>query len=633
MEPLSFDFPTDDTQDIARYQSFSQANERLANLQPIDYYFAEHVCQVLGTHNALVFHLAIACHQHLQNGHTCLPINEVANTYLGQAFDEHEQSISHQGYLIPQPHVIDETLARFPELSSGESLMVLHNQHLYLRRYYLFEQQLSQALSDKRAIVQGEDQNLIKQVIGQLFQENHTDTETIDWQKIAVANALNKNFVVIAGGPGTGKTYTVTKLLAALIMLHQKQSSAERLNIALSAPTGKAAQRLSESIVDAIDGFKGNIDLDVLSDIPTDAQTIHRLLGVRNNDVNFKHNQDNLLPVDVLLVDEASMIDLALMTRIFRALPAHAKVILLGDADQLPSVASGSVLADIAPRPHQGYTQQNTKFLTHVLDQNLSGLCAKDQTNTSDHLTILQHSRRFDGQGGIGVVAKRVIEGDAKAAWQRLENDPSNQVSLMRSSTDNWLTSMAEKYYRPLLTESDIEVAFKQLAMFRILVAMRKGDFGVERLNQRIIEYFINAQFIDGSQAFKKQPMYHGMPIMITENHHKMGLYNGDIGLVWQQNGQLVVLFEQSQGYKSVIPSRLPSFEVVYAMTIHKTQGSEFNHVLMALPDANQHKLLTRELLYTGITRAKKQLSIVSSMETWQQGVKAQVVRHSQLVL
>ncbi|QOL24945.1 exodeoxyribonuclease V subunit alpha [Thalassotalea sp. LPB0316] len=613
------------------YSSFQQASNMLADLQPIDYFFAEHVCQTLATTNALVFHLAIATHQSLQQGHSCLPLSVVAERTMWQIKDSEALENEKAGFSFGSLAELTSVLGQFPELLEHTAMLVLDNQHLYLRRYYLFEQQLRQYLTAKLNNHNNISTEQIKSVVNQLFTESAE--QAIDWQKVAVANALNKDFVVIAGGPGTGKTYTVTKLLAALIMLHQQTEANARLNIALTAPTGKAAQRLSESILAAIKGFTGQIDQAVLDEIPSQAQTIHRLLGVRPNSVNFKYHQDNLLPIDVLLVDEASMIDLALMTRIFRALPNHTKVILLGDADQLPSVASGSVLADIAPRPHRGFSPQNSAFLSTVLAQDVTSLTAKDPSRTSDHLTILQHSRRFDGQGGIGVVAKHVINGEAKASWQRLVDDQSGQVGLITQANMSWLDQHIQQYYQPLLTMTDISQAFAQLSQFRILVAMRKGQLGVENINELVVKHLVEQQLIDAGQAYKKSPLYHGMPIMITENHHKLGLYNGDIGLIWQQGEQLVAIFEQVDGFKTVIPSRLPSYELVYAMTIHKTQGSEFTHVLMALPENTNNKLLTRELLYTGITRAKKQLSIVGDFDVWQQGVQAKVVRYSQLTL
>lgn len=611
------------------YANYRVASSALAEIQAIDFYFALNVCQTLNTSNSDIFHLAIACHQALQNGHSCLPIDLVAGKRLWQSGEDYSDE-EKPGFSFSDKTTLLAELNKYEALNTHNAMMVLDNEHLYLRRYYLFERQLEKAIKVKLSETSQTNVEATAAVVTELFP--HDEHQGIDWQKVAVANALNKNFTVIAGGPGTGKTYTVTKLLAALVMLNHHQDDA-RLNIALTAPTGKAAQRLSESILAAIAGFKGMIDDDVLEQLPSKAQTIHRLLGVRANQVNFKHDQNNLLPVDVLLIDEASMIDLALMTRIFRALPEHAKVILLGDPDQLPSVASGSVLSDIAPRPHRGYSEKNSVFLSKVLHHDIGQLLAVDQNNVTDHLTILQHSRRFDGQGGIGVVAKHVIAGNATASWQRLEADASRQVSLESGENMTVLSKYIDTYYKPLLAMTDLSQAFAQLAKFRVLVAMRKGELGVENLNHIVVQRFIEQQLIDTNQGYKKMPLYHGMPIMITENHHKLGLYNGDIGLIWQENDQLVAVFEQVDGYKTLIPSRLPSFELVYAMTIHKTQGSEFNHVLMALPDNSQNKLLTRELLYTGITRAKQQLSVIGEYAVWKQGVEAQVIRHSQLNL
>ena len=569
---------------------------------------------------------------------------------------------------------------------------------MYLRRYFQFETDLGQSINSRLAQTCQFDNDAVAQCIEQLFpqtapadgrDQNHEQVAELDWQKIAVANAINKNFSVIAGGPGTGKTYTVTKLLAALVMLQQSTLSPAQieqqegeLNIALVAPTGKAAQRLSESIVNAVAGFKGLIDDKVLAAIPTQAQTIHRLLGVLPNSPNFNHQADNRLAYDIVLIDEVSMVDLPLMTRIFRALKPEAKVILLGDADQLPSVAAGSVLADIAPRPHGGFSTVNNDYLNLVCqlgDNQLNDafhVSKTDKAATFDYLTFLVKSRRFDGKGGIGLLANSVIQGDVTSSWQLLKQTQvkeNAQLALAQGDFSQWLAPLVKQYYQPLEFCADVTAAFTLLAQFRVLCATRQGSYGVEQLNDWIKSYLgkHNSPYQQSQQA-----LYHGQPIMINENDYRLGLYNGDIGIIWRvidQEGKthLLACFEDStsttststmsnstkegasdsstgkngadgqvspQGIRQILPSRLPKFESVYAMTIHKTQGSEFSHVAMVISATKSEaqkasKLLSRELLYTGITRAKKQLTIAANQAVWQQGVSAQVKRHSGLDL
>jgi len=652
------------------YLNFNHAQQQLANIEAIDYFFAREMIMALTTrkellveHEEILFHLFTALSISLREGHTCLPITELSRVHWATAFDEQGQS-SHQGYVFPDIKVLSRLLADIDIGSNAQQPIVFDDHNLYMRRYYQFEYELVAGINERLLSKNSISIEKVSSVVNQLFPENQetqTNQQVPDWQKIAVANAINKNFSVIAGGPGTGKTYTVTKLLAALLMLHSENhidNDEQALHIALVAPTGKAAQRLSESIIQAIAGFKGLIDDKILSLMPTQAKTIHRLLGVIPNSPNFRHNQKNLLTCDVLLIDEVSMVDLPMMARIFRALKADTKVILLGDADQLPSVAVGSVLADIALRPHCGYSIENIDYLTQVCQLEPTLLKNSfEQTNPTadthhDHLSFLIKSRRFDGEGGIGKLATYVIKGDSTQSWKLLESSTNrklssdktvqNQLTLVDNNLSDWLLPLVKKYYQGISQCRDISQAFSLLAKFRVLCVTRQGEFGVDALNQWIKEQLV--------QSFHASfDNYHGMPIMISENDYRLGLFNGDIGLVWRtDDGHLMAFFESTQqineqeqtdnqiknmSYKILHPSRLPKYDAVYAMTIHKTQGSEFEHVAIVLPKQTEHQLLSRELLYTGITRAKNRLTISSNSQTWQFGVKTAIKRFSGLTL
>jgi len=649
------------------YVSFSHAKQQLHDIEPIDYFFAKELAPLLikaeqphlTANFALCYHLLIALSASVRNGHTCLPIKSIAQQSFGFKSDN-MGVITHHGYLFPSFAAIEET-CQLLNISDTDNSGIVYQQHcLYMRRNYHFEQELGQHLQSRMADKLAYQTQDMEQVINQLFnhQADEPKAAEIDWQKVAVANSLNKRVSVIAGGPGTGKTYTVTKLLAAIISLNEvtnEQAAPEIISIpkkiALVAPTGKAAQRLTESISQAVAGFSGQIPDHILSAIPTEAKTLHRFLGVIPNHIQFKHNQDNLIDCDVVILDEVSMVDLALMTRLFRALPSHTQVIMLGDADQLPSVALGSVLADIAPRPHPGYSADNTKVIekiTAITHINKGIHCqyahqAKKaaQKNYGDHLAFLYKSRRFDGKGGIGLIAKAVIEGNAERAWQLLypnskgdtQTDSLNdkQVSEQLNYAghiDDALPDLVRQYYAPILQERDIAQGFKQLSFFRVLAGTRKGEQGVEYLNEHI------AQLL-GKQLGAKQSLYHGLPIMVNENNYSLGLYNGDVGIIWTtEQGHLVAAFEcPEQGYRFIMPTRLPSYEPVYAMTIHKTQGSEFSHVYMVLSNQQDNKLLSRELLYTGITRAKRKLTITTLHRVWYRAVETQVKRFSNLTV
>ena len=673
------------------YNSFNQAASQLAGLVAVDYFFAKEISQSIVFSNTSAatsdfltseaqlnqqqwFHLLIALSASLRDGHSCLPLLEVAgkrlfsdgtnldhsgsvNAHISQATKEHVT-----GFLFSDIQSLRALLAQLPLTESEQQPIVLSHGRLYLRRYYQFEQELKQVVATRRMIssqVTADnahngpiDVEQVKNIIAALFPELATQQEAgnseIDWQAVAVANAMNKDFAIIAGGPGTGKTYTVTKLLAALVMLASddlnEQASEENSlpRIALVAPTGKAAQRLSESITYAVKGFRGKIDDKVLDRIPEQAQTIHRLLGVIPEQVNFRHHQENLLAIDILLIDEVSMVDLPMMTRIFRALPASTKVILLGDADQLPSVAVGSVLADFAPRPHPGYSVDNYHYLAQVtgyqtLTQDSKSTNKDGQYSNADCVTFLMKSRRFDGEGAIGRMANCVIKGQYQESWKLLQQSEAagddKQLSLLSGDIETWLAPLVKQYYLPLSQCDNIAEAFALLAKFRILSSTRKGPQGVENLNALVIDILRDQGAISANRFDSNYTLYPSQPIMISENDYRLGVFNGDVGLLWRnKQGHLMAVFENAQGdYDWILPSRLPKFDTVYAMTIHKTQGSEFNHVAMVLPEQKDNKLLSRELLYTGITRAKQQLSIASNQQVWQTGVSQQVKRHSGL--
>ena len=629
------------------YQRFSDANSQLYDIEPIDYFFAKEMTNVLlfrALKNSDVkldvdvsFHLFIALSESLRQGHTCLVLRNLANSRLGFKCDE-QQVVTHHGYIFPCEDELCDLLEGLDISFANKQPLVFDNNRLFLRRYYNFEQQVANFISGKTAIANPDvNSGKIRDCLNKLFPAENCAIDEVDWQKVSVANALNKAFSIIAGGPGTGKTYTVTKLLAALVMLSQAP-----LKIALVAPTGKAAQRLSESISNAVLGFKELIEPKVLVQIPELAQTIHRLLGVIPNSPNFKHCQENLLSIDVLLIDEVSMVDLPLMARITRALPPQCKVILLGDADQLPSVAAGSVLADLSPNKSAIYSKKNANYLAEVTGY--KGLKSSNKTYV-DHVTFLTKSRRFDGKGEIGQLASAVINGDNQLSWQILQKaqelaeQQSNhsQLHWLASENNDWLSRLVQTYYKPLKHQDSLADAFRLLARFRILCATRVGTTGVEKLNILIenilLGHHASRAVSQSITSNDQQSLYHAKPIMISENDYRLGLYNGDIGLIWKNSaGHLMAVFEKENGeYMSVIPSRLPSFETVYAMTIHKTQGSEFEHVAMILPNQSDNQLLSRELLYTGITRAKQKLTIHSNKAVWFHGVEAQVNRNSGL--
>ena len=465
----------------------------------------------------------------------------------------------------------------------------------------------------------------------------------LNWQKVAAAVALTRQFAVISGGPGTGKTTTVAKLLAALVTQAIQRNECDEQgilqlpDIKLVAPTGKAAARLTESIGSAVDSLA--VDDTVKQNIPTQSSTIHRLLGAIPNRVAFRHNRDNPLHLDVLVVDEASMVDLPMMARLLDALPAHAKLILLGDRDQLASVEAGAVLGDICGFAEQGYTVTQSQLLGQLTGFQFQQAQATPAA-VADSLCMLQKSYRFHAQSGIGQLAKAINSGKpylVEKVWQQGFHDI--QLYPLGSETYQAMITNVVSFYSDYLDAIENSQApgdvLKAFAQARLLCAVREGDFGVAGLNQRIERALARK----GKIAPGEDTWYVGRPIMISQNDHGLGLYNGDIGIAMYDseadpitgNRPLRVYFEMPDGtIRGVLPSRLPEHDTVYAMTIHKSQGSEFADTLMVLPP-DFSPILTRELVYTGVTRAKSKLYMFATKDVLNRSVAMRTERASGL--
>ncbi|WP_323951390.1 exodeoxyribonuclease V subunit alpha [Aeromonas caviae] len=445
-------------------------------------------------------------------------------------------------------------------------------------------------------------------------------------QKLAAATAAARPFAVISGGPGTGKTTTVAKLLAILVETGLQGGKAPAIR--LVAPTGKAAARLTESIGAALQAL--DLPPEWVEAIPTEAGTLHRLLGVIPGRSQFRHHRGNPLHLDLLVVDEASMVDLPMMARLLDALPAHARLILLGDKDQLASVEAGAVLGDICSFIEQGISPAQADWLSRQTGYRLQG--TPSGASVRDSLCLLSKSWRFDQHSGIGQLARACNSGDG-AAVEAVWGAGFGDIRLHPWAGEAYNALIAEgvagygSYLKAARAGEDPAAVFKAFNGFQILCALRDGPFGVTGLNERLELALAKAGLIarDGD-------WYAGRPVMVVRNDHGVGLYNGDMGLCLPDDtGRLKVWFEQPDGtLRALLPSRLPPHETVYAMTIHKSQGSEFAHTVLVLPDSPS-PLLTRELVYTGITRAKARLDLYGDRALLAQAVRKKTERYSGL--
>jgi len=572
--------------------------------------------------------------------------------------------------------------------------MVLIDGRLYLSRYFDFEQGLITYIkqAQKKELYDYEANWL-----AQLFPSNNVVdspelaekpvkasvkglTEDIDWQRLAVANAATQSFSIISGGPGTGKTTTVTKLLALLLM--QAQAKNQIIRIELAAPTGKAAARLTESIIQAKNSLsQGNqIERIVIDLIPEQATTLHRLLGSRFGRSQFVHNKNNPLHLDVLLVDEASMVDLPMMAKLLDALPNSARLVLLGDKDQLASVEAGSALADltygIETTPYSSAwleklsVMSNTPLECLLLEQQQK-FSQNSQPPYQDniirqHLSLLTKSYRFNDQSGIGHLSKAVNTGDKRRTLELLKSAPASFIHVVNGDVANskindiaWqqvdtetasldvsaLAKGYDSYWQQVKAcidgNTSIKALFSAFSQYQILTAVRSGEFGVEQLNKALEEDFYRR-----GRITEQRHWYPGKAIMITRNDSSLGLFNGDIGICMldPDSDRLRVWFElpfeslsewssgsSNDGLQGYLPSRLSDNESVFVMTVHKSQGSEFDHVELILPPYDS-SVLTKELFYTGITRAKKRFRLWASLETVRITLDSKVKRYSGLV-
>jgi len=510
-----------------------------------------------------------------------------------------------------------------PWIHGQSSPLVLEGTRLYLRRNWQAEQSIRAAIQARLAqpcpvpctLTSALDALFDSPGVAHSPSAAAPVTVAPNWQKVACALAARGRFTIITGGPGTGKTTTVVRLLALL------QSQSDRpLRVALAAPTGKAAARLGESITQAVQ----HLPLAMQAHLPTQAQTLHKLLQVRNA---VQASPPPALALDLVVVDEASMIDLELMARLLAAVPLDASLVLLGDKDQLASVEAGAVMGQLCEEAQTGsYTPETVHWVQSVTGQDISAW-AGNGSGLAQQTVMLRHSHRFAADSVIGQWASAVNAGerhdvadlwasaprwqaDAQVSVTRLEplqGWDGRMAARVRAGWQDWLAGLEALRAEPASPCSDAQALelLRALSQFQVLCALREGPWGVLALNQAMAR----------ALGFAVAGWFTGRPVMVTSNDYNLQLMNGDIGLCLPTaRGLRVAFVDASQaegaGVRWVLPSRLDAVETVFAMTVHKSQGSEFEQVALVLPDRIA-PVLTRELLYTGITRAKSQLTLV----------------------
>lgn len=711
------------------YSSCSDCLLALHDIQSIDYYFANNAIikrleldaenDFFNDQKSLeqLFHVLLALSYFQRQGHSCLNIAAIAEktcwseadvTQYGTSFNKQGGKFK-AGFVFVSVAKLSDVIQRFETICPSRNDIQWQQPNLYSGRYAnyenevadFFKQQQTQFLVDSDPAFRS-----LKQCADELWPTLFPVTagQGIDWQQVSVANGLISQTSIISGGAGTGKTYTVARLLLSWLYT-QKKDSSTRVKLMLAAPTGKAAQRLNESILgeftQLLNPNKENQVMTLITDlIPMiQAKTIHRLLGLGMYGIEPKYNHKKQLDCDFLVIDEVSMIDLAMMAKVLRALPKTAKLVLIGDANQLPSVESGGLLKDLVNQTvwqdaailgdYSGvYSQSHKQLLSKLLPgfetNNLqnkmnadehseleANSCAKTNANNENsiygnHVTFLQKSMR--SQNEITQLAQNILLGQLAPfagllSGAKIDSKKSNfdskqttqQLSLLIAEPETpvitWhedaytqagtlkttLLEQIAQRYACIFESPDVDQAIQRLKQYRLLSATKKGRLGTEFLNTQI-EKQLRKRFshIDVGQ------MYRGMPIMIVQNDYRLHLFNGDIGVIWHnEDGQLRAYFldpDMPETHQSFSFTSLPAFELVYAMTIHKTQGSEFEHVDILLPNivannamlySSQH--LSRELLYTGVTRAKQSIGIMASLPVLNDCIEKTSIRFSGL--
>ncbi|MDR0564877.1 MAG: exodeoxyribonuclease V subunit alpha [Azoarcus sp.] len=558
------------------------------------------------------------------DGHVCMPLDALR----GVSADEARQVLLGSGVAAE---------ADSSDLGATAYPMVIDGGRLYLRAFFDLEHRLSRALTSLALPLPVDEAAMsrFRAALGALFPSN----QDINWQKVAVALALTQRLAIISGGPGTGKTTTVAALIACLAEVTPD------VRIVLAAPTGKAAARLREALA----ARARDLPEAARARLPAEAYTLHRLLGASSTLGRFRHHAANPLALDLLVVDEASMLDLALATSLLDALPPHARLVLLGDKDQLAAVEAGAVFADISngwcfPKDAAARIEALTKTASDILTKGegcpavLPGCVA-----------WLLKSHRFSADSGIGRLAREINAGEGRRALEWLRAQPDAAIRWVEGSaprSDEFaphdarpsaaaLKAMEEGYatyfeaLRAINADESPRSLFAAFERFRILVAVHEGPRGLAAVNAYLERFARAALGIPADTG----PFWTGRPIIVLENDSANRLFNGDVGLCLPDaEGVAKVFFPTSDGgFQTMLPSRLPTHDTAFALTVHKSQGSEFAEVLLLLP-ARPVRALSRELLYTAVTRASRRVTIAGSAEVFEAGCAARNVRFSGLI-
>jgi exodeoxyribonuclease V alpha subunit len=594
-------------------------------LRPLDVHLGRALGQIAEERDPLVL-LGVAAASRVHGaGHICLELGAFQDQVRDEAIEDAEVTWPNAAEWAAA--LTTSALVRPPD-SEARTPLVLDGHRLYLDRYWGYQRRLitevQRRLGDEKSDL---SEASLRTGLDRLFPPV-AGLEGEDLQRTAAETAAKRGFTIVTGGPGTGKTTTIKRLMALLIQDAWDRGEPTP-RFALMAPTGKAAARMKESIREQDDPDPTSkkprlLASDAVKDaLPDQASTIHRALGFNPRyKTQFKRGAGHPLDADVVIVDEASMIDLALMVKLFEAVPRGARLILLGDADQLKSVEAGAILGDLCRALHTGVV---TLTYTHRFGAD-SGIGALSRAIKGDQSSrALQLLRHEITEHPDGVTMYDELQ------WIPLERE--DNVRLLKEAVARALRPIVLREMKPFhaaVADGDHAAALKAMDRFRVLAAHRLGNLGVQGLNRAIEQWLKQAKRI---QPRRGSEFYVGRPIIVAQNDREQDLYNGDVGYIARDEaGSFVAVFPAPSDtpYRQVPVARLPPHQTVYAMTVHKSQGSQLSHALLALP-LEPSRIITRELLYTGVTRAADRVTIIGHEDTLVHGIDAIVPRSSGL--